>query len=610
MSLTDTGAILPIEANGRSEIYTNRGEQFTLNNCDNICHDQNLPRSPAITMTAFHRRQPSGSSDLASIPSDHIKLIEKLLSIGSALSMAQDLEELLAFILTKSREITYSDAGSVFLVQQPEREKHYLLFKVAQNDSLPHVRLREFAIPLTRHSLAGYVALTGRTLNIPDAQNILPGLPYQLDRNFDQDFEYQTCSVLVLPMQDNTGETIGVLQLINRKIRPELKITPENAVMVTQPYSEWEERVVRSLASQAAISIERKLLHENIENLFEGFVRASVQVIESRDPTTSGHSERVADLTVRLAEQVGDVIKGPLQLIYFTPPQIQEIRYAALLHDFGKVGVPEAILNKRKKLYPEQLMVIQQRFAVAQRTLERDCAEAKYAYLVNHASHIHRDGEHCSHCQHLQGLEAQLERAIATLHRYQSLILEINEPEAIAPKQFEALSEEAWGELTALAEYRYQDVNGELQPLLTPQELEQLMLPMGNLTQIEWQAIQAHVTYSYEFLKQIPWTKPLQGIPIIAYGHHEKLDGSGYPRGLKGDEIPIQTQMMAIADIYDALTAADRPYKRPLSVDVALRILQEEADKGKINAELVTVFMHQRVYQVLGHGLNGEGQVA
>ncbi|TVQ53785.1 MAG: GAF domain-containing protein [Spirulina sp. DLM2.Bin59] len=561
-------------------------------------------------MAAFHRRQPSGLSDLASIPNDHLKLIEKLLSIGSALSIGQDLEELLAFILTKSREITYSDAGSVFLVQKPEGENPYLLFKVAQNDSLPHVQLREFAIPLTRHSLAGYVALTGRTLNIPDAQNILPGFPYQLDRNFDQDFEYQTCSVLVLPMQDNTGETIGVLQLINRKINPEVKITIENAVKVTQSYSEWEERVVRSLASQAAISIERKLLHENIENLFEGFVRASVQVIESRDPTTSGHSERVANLTVHLAEQVGNVSQGPLQLIYFTPPQIQEIRYAALLHDFGKVGVPEAILNKRKKLYPEQLMVIQQRFAVAQRTLERDCAEAKYAYLVNHASHIHQEGEDCSHCQYLKGLESQLERAIATLHRYQSLILEINEPEAISPKQFEAFSDEAWGELTALAEYRYPDVNGELQPLLTPQELEQLMLPMGNLTQMEWQAIKAHVTHSYEFLKQIPWTKSLQSVPIIAYGHHEKLNGSGYPRGLRGDEIPVQTQMMAIADIYDALTAADRPYKRPLPLEVALRILREEADKGSINGELVAVFMHQRIYEVLGHSLHAEGHDA
>ncbi|MDB9314266.1 GAF domain-containing protein [Spirulina sp. CS-785/01] len=560
-------------------------------------------------MTAFS--SPSLLFDtLESSFTDHgrVELIEKLLSIGTALSGIQDLQELLHLILSKSREITCSDAGSVFLVEKRDK-KRCLVFKVAQNDSLPSASFHEFTIPLTRKSLAGYVALTGRSLNIPDAHNLLPGLPYQLDRNFDSDFNYRTCSVLVLPMQDMEGELIGVLQLINRKIQADIPITPDNALEVTQPYSQEEERIVRSLASQAAISIERNNLQENIENLFEGFVRASVQAIEARDPTTSGHSERVADLTVQLALEVNEVETGRLRSQLFNDRKIQELRYASLLHDFGKISVPETLLNKRKKLYPEQLEVIRQRFAVAQRTLQMDCAEQKFKYLVEHPAHFHQSGdvEGCSHCRQLQELEEQLQSAIAQLQRYLQFIENMNEPEAVATKRFQVLSDELFVELTALAEYRYRDIDGTLKPLLTQEEMTQLMLPRGNLSPEERKAIEAHVTHSYEFLKRIPWTRDLQDIPIIAYRHHEKLDGTGYPLGVTEENIPIQTQMMMIADVYDALTAADRPYKRPLGIGLTLRILREEAEKNKIKDDLVELFIQRQVYQVLGHDFSQTG---
>ncbi|NEO26920.1 MAG: GAF domain-containing protein [Kamptonema sp. SIO4C4] len=560
-------------------------------------------------MTAFSFSPPLFDvSESLFTAQERVDLIEKLLSIGTALSGVKDLEELLHLILSKSREITCSDAGSVFLVQHSEG-KSRLLFKVAQNDSLPTTAFQEFSIPLTPKSLAGYVALTGRSLNIPDAHNLLPGLPYQLDRNFDSDFNYRTCSVLVLPMQDLQGELIGVLQLINRKVQGDIQITPENAMEVTQPYSEAEERIVRSLASQAAISIERNNLQESIENLFEGFVRASVQAIEARDPTTSGHSERVADLTVQLAFEVNQVQTGRLRSLIFDERAIQELRYASLLHDFGKISVPETLLNKRKKLYPEQFEVIRQRFAVAQRTLEMECAEQKFQYLVQHPAHFHQSGKvkGCSHCRQLQELEERLESAIAKLQCYLQFIEMMNEPEAVATRRFKVLSEDVLAELTALAEYRYRDIDGKLKPLLTQQELEQLMLPRGNLTLEERKAIEAHVTHSYEFLKRIPWTKQLQDVPIIAYRHHEKLDGTGYPLGVTEKDIPIQTQMMMIADVYDALTAADRPYKRPLGIGVTLRILREEAEKNKIKDDLVELFIQREVYQVLGHCFDKTG---
>jgi HD-GYP domain-containing protein (c-di-GMP phosphodiesterase class II) len=527
---------------------------------------------------------------------ERAELVEQLLAIGAALSSTHDLSEILTLILTKSREITCSDAGSVYLIDR-QGDIPTLVFKVAQNDSLPFTSFREFAMPLTPKSLAGYVALTGKSLMIPDAYDLSEDVPYQLDRSFDYSISYRTCSVLVLPMQNQEGETIGVLQLINRKSSPDVTVTAENALEVTQPYSDWEARILRSLASQAAISIERNHLQESIEHLFEGFVRASVQIIEARDPCTSGHSERVADLTVRLSEEASAVTVGALRSIQFNERQIQEIRYAALLHDFGKVGVPEAILSKEKKLYPLQLEVIKHRFALARRTLEMECAQAKYRHLIEHPNHrpTHNQEPGCSHCQYLAEVNEQLETAIAQLNVYWELLLDTNQPRVLAEKPLAQLKE--------LSHYTYRDIDGELKPLVSLEEVNQLLVARGNLTTEERLVIQSHVTHTYEFLKRIPWTKHLKDVPTIAYGHHEKLDGSGYPQGLSEYEIPIQAQMMAIADIYDALTAGDRPYKRGLSVEAALQILRQEAAQNKVNGHLVELFEQRQVFQVLNHHL-------
>lgn len=558
-------------------------------------------------MTVFHSPILSLESQelLQEATADKVELIEQLLAIGSALSSTNKLDDLLHLILSKSREITCSDAGSVYLIDRSETSPK-LLFKVAQNDSIPNNPFQEFAIPLTRKSLAGYVALTGESLNLPDAYNLPADVPYELDRSFDTNMPYRTCSVLVLPMQDQDREIIGVLQLINRKLRSDIVLTTENAIKVTQPYSEWEERIVRSLASQAAISIERNQLQKSIENLFEGFVRASVQIIEARDPTTSGHSERVAELTVRLSEEARSITNGPLRLVQFSDRQIQEIRYAALLHDFGKVGIPEAILGKRKKLYPEQLEIIRHRFALAQRTLEMECAQNKFKYLLEHPSHEHRNETSesgCCHCQKLGQFDNQLTQTLETLDYYLEFIQELNEPDVVIRRDFQAFSEETSAQLAALSRYTYRDINGEIKPLITEAEMTQLLVHRGNLTPQERLGIEAHVTHTYHFLKRIPWTKHLKDVPFIAYGHHEKLDGSGYPQGLKKEEIPIQTQMLTVADIYDALTASDRPYKRRLPIDTALKILRQEAAKNKINSDLVELFEQRQIFTVLGHTL-------
>lgn len=535
--------------------------------------------------------------ELLNESAERTELIEKLLDIGAALSSAQDLGGLLNLILSKSREITYSDAGSVYLVDHSD-EKSKLLFKVAQNASKPGLSFKEFALPLTDKSLAGYVAITGQSLNLSDAYDLPPGVPYQLDTSFDRDINYRTCSVMVLPMQNRQGETIGVLQLINRKTKAETVLTAENAWESTQHYSEWEERIVRSLASQAAISIERNQLQDSIEQLFEGFVKASVQAIEARDPCTYGHSERVAALAVRLSEEVNAVSTGWLRPIYFNDRQIQEIRYASLLHDFGKIGVPEAILTKQKKLYPSQLEIIRHRFALAQRTMEMECVQSKYQYLLSHSAYRKHPSQEpeCAQCQEIAQLDTKLAEAKTGLAEYWEVLLEANEPHI--------LGSEPLAQLREIARQTYRDIDGAIKPLLSPDEILQLMVSRGSLTVEERSVIESHVTDTYQFLSQIPWTKDLKNVPGIAYGHHEKLDGTGYPLGLKQSEIPIQAQLMTIADIYDALTAGDRPYKRALHTEAAMKILREEAAHNKINSDLLELFDRREVFSVLGHSLD------
>ncbi len=520
--------------------------------------------------------------------------IEQLLAIGTALSDCLNLTELLDLILTKSREITCSDAGSVYLIDRSGSEPK-LIFKAAQTDSLPNISFQLASIPLDLESLAGYVATTGESLNIPDAYALPQNVPYKFDRHFDREFAYRTVSVLVLPMQNRDGETIGVLQLIDRKLNAALRITPDNALSITQAYSDWEQQIVRSLASQAAISIERNYLLESIEELFAGFVTASVQVIESRDPSTAGHSERVAELSVRLSQEVSAVTMGVFESVRFSDRQIQEIRYAAILHDFGKISIPEAIVQKGQKLYPHQLAELSYRFNLVRRTWELECAERKFAYLFD-LQHQHQSKADCPHCNYLSQLDRDLVVKLDRLQAYWELLNKLNRPDVVLDREFSETLDTIALDLQQLSEYTYRDLAGNLQPLLTTAEIQQLLIPRGSLTPAERLVVESHVSHTYDFLKKIPWTKHLQNVPKIAGAHHEKLDGSGYPHGLTASEIPLQSQIMTISDIYDALTAGDRPYKPRLSIDRALAILHQEVATGKIDGELLALFEQREVY--------------
>lgn len=545
--------------------------------------DPNLPSQSIVTVD-------DTISDVAS----ERWTIDRLLEIGNALSDCLNLTELLELILAKSREITCSDAGSVYLIDRTQAEPK-LIFTAAQTYSLPNRSFQSARIPLDKSSLAGYVAITGESLNILDAYALPQNVPYKFDRHFDVESNYRTVSVLVLPMQNRDGETIGVLQLIDRKLKADLQITPDNALSIVQPYSDWEQQIVRSLAAQAAISIERNQLIDSIEGLFAGFVTASIHAIESRDPSTAGHSERVARLSVRLSQEVNGVEYGIMEKVRFSDRQIQEIRYAALLHDFGKIGIPEAIVQKEKKLYPHQLTEISHRFNLMRRTWEVECAEQKFGYLLHAPPHQHHSDD-CLHCGYLQQLDLDLAVKLERLQAYWELLNQLDIPGVIQSPDFAHTVDAIVQDLQDLAKYTYLDLDNQPQPVITAAEIQQLLIPRGSLTPAERSIVESHVNYTYDFLSQIPWTKHLQDVPRIAGSHHEKLDGSGYPNSLTAIDIPIQAQIMTIADIYDALTASDRPYKPRLSHDRSLSILHQEAAAGKINKDLLALFEQRQVY--------------
>jgi len=509
--------------------------------------------------------------------------IGELTRIGVALGTERDLKTLLDLILTQARRITQSDAGSLYLVEESEQGAKRLRFRLAQTFSKPEAPFVEYTIPVDRTSLAGYAAVTGEPLVIDDAYFLPPDVEYSINRSFDERHGYRTKSMLVIPMKDHKEEVIGVLQLINRKrVFEAVLATPTDVEREVVPFSKRTVELVTALAGQAAVSIENSRLYEDIERLFEGFVKAAVLAIEQRDPTTFGHSGRVAEYTVRLAEVVDRAADGPYRLVKFTPEQLKEIRYAGLLHDFGKVGVREQVLVKAKKLYPHQLALIRQRHAFVRRTCERDFWQRRAEFLETHGKKGYEARRH--------ELEAALEGQLTDLDRFLSVVLEANEPSL--------LPEASRNDLEELARRTYADPDGEFQPLLSDEEVRYLTIPKGSLDEQERQEIESHVTHTYNFLQRIPWTRELQQIPLIAYGHHEKMDGHGYPRHVTGEAIPIQTRMMTISDIYDALTAQDRPYKRAVPRDRALDILTQEVKAGQLDLELFRLFTDAKVFEV------------
>ena len=518
--------------------------------------------------------------------------LAELTAIGAAMGTERDLKTLLDLILTQARRVTTSDAGSLYLVERDETGvPRHLRFAMAHNFSLPAIPFSSFTVPIDHTSLAGYVATTGEPLVIGDVYLLPDDVSYRQNRSFDDAFGYRTRSMLVLPMRSHRDEIVGVLQLINRKRTPDMRLLSDQ--IVEREVLDYDERCVTratALASQAAVAIENGRLYEDIERLFEGFVTAAVTAIESRDPTTSGHSGRVATLTVKLAEVVDHTSDGPYRDVNFTREQLRELRYAGLLHDFGKVSVREQVLVKEKKLYAHDLELIRHRFAYLVQRADLEFERERAEHLLARG----RDG--------YDALVSQLDEERRQRHRelrcFLEQIAQANEPTVLPQGSFDVLHR--------IHERTYVDFEGRVRPLLEDHELQFLMIRQGNLDDEERREIESHVTHTYRFLEQIPWTRELRAIPQIAYGHHEKLNGRGYPNALDAGAIPVQTRMMTIADIYDALTATDRPYKRAVSTDGALDILRMEAKEGMLDLALLDAFIGARVFDAVQRGSAGD----
>ncbi len=508
--------------------------------------------------------------------------IGELTRIGVALGTERDIKTLLDLILTQSRRITQSDAGSLYLVETNENGDKRLRFRLAQTLSKPEAPFVEHTIPVDRGSLAGYCAVTGDPLVIDDAYFLPPDVEYTINRSFDERYGYRTKSMLVIPMKDHKDEIIGVLQLINRKRNFDAILTTSADVdRQVVPFSKRTVELVTALAGQAAVAIENSRLYDDIERLFEGFVLAAVHAIEQRDPTTYGHSGRVAGMTVSLAEVVDRAGDGPYRGVRFSREQLKEIRYAALLHDFGKVGVREQVLIKAKKLYPSDLGLVRHRHAFIRRTAEREFWRKRAEFLEAHGKN--------GYDRFIKELEAAHEQELKELDRFLEIVLQANEPSILPDGSFDDLK--AWSKRSYLA------FDGATEPFLSDDEMRYLTIRKGSLDDAERHEIESHVTHTFEFLQRIPWTRELQQIPLIAYGHHEKMDGRGYPRRITADAIPVQTRMMTISDIYDALTAQDRPYKRAVSVDRALDILTTEVKEGQLDPDLFKLFIDGKLFQ-------------
>jgi HD-GYP domain-containing protein (c-di-GMP phosphodiesterase class II) len=513
---------------------------------------------------------------------------EMMIKIGRLLSQERDIKKLLTIILSHACEVTNADAGSIYIVEGHDEDvvKRRLRFEVSQNDSrtLPDGS-KVMAVSAT--SIVGQCVLSSDRINIHNLYALDPpgtgNNPWGFihDRSFDDHNSYQTRSVLAVPMISARNEVIGVIQLINKRakgwIQLELPSDFEDGVV---PFDDISETYIFALASQAGIALENVLLYGEVKTLFDGFVKAAVTAIEARDPTTSGHSERVARLTVNLAIAVNETGDGHFREVRFSEDDLTQIQYAGLLHDFGKVGVREHVLVKAKKLYEHERELILQRFQLIRRGYKIEGLESKVRYLMESS----RDQV----VAQLTAIDRELAGKVAELDEVIRFILTANEPTVLDQGGLERIAE--------IAGMSWKDDDGRLVPFLSHGEAGCLQIRRGSLTEQERLEINSHVVHSYNFLRQIPWSRTLRDVPDIAGSHHEKLDGTGYPNSLRGAQIPIPARMMAISDIYDALTASDRPYKRAMTAERALDILSHDVKRGQLDADLFDVFVTARVW--------------
>jgi HD-GYP domain-containing protein (c-di-GMP phosphodiesterase class II) len=510
---------------------------------------------------------------------DLVQRLERLNAIGASLSAERDINRLLEAILTAAKSITRADGGTLYRVSDDQT----LRFEILRTSSLkyylggttgnavPFYPIQLYQDGKPNHSMvAAYAALTGKTVNIADAYTA-DGFDFSGTRAFDSKTGYRSKSFLTVPMRNHENEIIGVLQLINAS---------DTATGEIIAFSSSDQRLAESLASQAAIALTNRMLINQLEQLFESFINLINTAIDEKSPYTGGHCQRVPQLTMMLAEAVSDTEDGPLRNFTMTDKDRYELKIAGLLHDCGKVTTPVHVVDKATKLETifDRIHLLDTRFEVLKRDAEIELLRQRIALTERSAP------------------RAEMEAAES---RYRERVRQLDDGRAFLRAcniGSEAMSAADVERVKAIAEYRWIDSAGHEATFLTADELKNLTIRSGTLNADERQIINHHIVATVRMLEALPWPRHLKNVPEYAGGHHERMDGKGYPKGLTREQMSVQARVMGIADIFEALTAKDRPYKRGKTLSESLEILGRFRENGHIDPDLFDIFVRKKIY--------------
>jgi len=529
-----------------------------------------------------------GSLSVESVE-DLFRRLEQLNAIGAALSKEKDLDRLLEAILLAAKAITRSEGGTLYLLEGSD-EGPRLKFAIMRNETLNIAMGGTTGNPIpfypvhlygkdgkpNRQMVAAYAALTGETVNIADAYTE-QGFDFSGTRNFDKKTGYRSRAFLTVPMKNHEGELIGVLQLINSK-------DPATGQIV--PFSGSDQRLAESLASQAAIALTNRQLINQLEELFESFIELINTAIDEKSPYTGGHCQRVPVLTMMLADAVDGVRDGPLKGFSMSGKDRYELKIAGLLHDCGKVTTPVHVVDKATKLETifDRIHLLDTRFEVLKRDAEILALKQKLELLRS------RGLDEIEAREELGRVDQALREAHRQLEEDREFLRHCNVGD-------EFMSPEAQTRVARIGTGRkWIDVSGGTADFLTKDEMKNLTIARGTLTAEERETINHHIVATIKMLEALPWPKHLRNVPEYAGGHHERMDGRGYPRGLTREQMSVQARIMGIADIFEALTAKDRPYKRGKTLSESLKILGNFKLNGHIDSDLFDVFIRGKVY--------------
>ena len=510
--------------------------------------------------------------------------ISNMSAIGLGLSKEKDMDKLLEMILLEAKRIANADGGTLYMMTDDQRLKFTIMITDSLNIHMGGTSGKEipfYPVKLymddgqpNKTMIAANAGLTGDTINIPDAYTT-KGFDFSGTKAFDEKTGYRSKSFLTVPLKNHEAEIIGVLQLLNAQdVKTKKVISFSDSVQIS----------VEALSSQAAVAITNKNLIKDLEILFESFIKLIASAIDAKSPYTGGHCARVPEITLMLAESVNEINDGPFAGVQFTDKEMYELKIAAWLHDCGKVTTPEAVVDKGTKLETiyDRIHTVATRFEVLRRDEEIKYLK-KQLKIQKDDSLIENEKKEA-----LKKARSLYLKRIKQQEDDKSFIEEAN-------VGGEFMSQERKDRVNKIASYRWKD-NGSPKPFFSEDEVYNLCISRGTLTPEERKIINDHIVVTIDMLEQLPYPKHLRNVPEFAGGHHEKLDGTGYPKGLNHSEMSVQAKIMAIADIFEALTARDRPYKKGKTLSQAMRILGFMKNDAHIDTELFEVFVQEKIY--------------